>query len=96
MWEINSDETADGAQRGPQDSRTPQAGFVARAIREEDIEVLRAHERTGRPLGDAKFLAMLEQKRDRILALQKPGPQPRAEAIAKRCWPRRPSAGIEE
>ena len=45
------------------------------------------HERTGRPLGDAKFLAMLEQKRDRILALQKPGPKPRAEAIAKRRWP---------
>ena len=27
-------------------------GFLARVIREEDIKVLRAHERTGRPLGE--------------------------------------------
>ena len=42
-------------------------GFLARVIREEDIKVLRGHERTGRPLGDEEFLATLEQDLGRIL-----------------------------
>ena len=50
-------------------------GFLARAIREEDINTLRAHERTGRPLGEEEFLATLEQKLGRILRRQKPGPK---------------------
>ena len=45
-------------------------------IRDEDIKVLRAHERTGRPLGDEKFLAKLEIDLGRILRRQKPGPKP--------------------
>jgi putative transposase len=51
-------------------------GFLARVIREEDIELLRAHERTGRPLGDEEFLATLEKDLGRILKRQKPGPKP--------------------
>jgi putative transposase len=51
-------------------------GFLARVIREEDIDILRAHERTGRPLGDEKFLARLEKDLGRILRRQKPGPKP--------------------
>jgi putative transposase len=50
--------------------------FLARVIREEDIERLRAHERAGRPLGDEAFLASLEQNLGRILKRQKPGPKP--------------------
>jgi putative transposase len=50
-------------------------GFLARVIREEDIKVLRAHERTGRPLGDEEFLATLEKDLGRILRRQKPGPK---------------------
>jgi putative transposase len=50
--------------------------FLASVFREEDIEVLRAHERTGRPLGDEDFLATLEQKLGRTLRRQKPGPKP--------------------
>ena len=50
-------------------------GFLARAIREEDIKTLRAHERTGRPLGEEEFLATLEDKLGRILRRQKPGPK---------------------
>jgi putative transposase len=50
-------------------------GFLARAIREEDIKILRAHERTGRPLGEEEFLATLEQDLGRILRRQKPGPK---------------------
>jgi putative transposase len=52
-------------------------GFLARVLREEDIKVLRGHERTGRPLGDQEFLATLEQDLGRILRRQKPGPKPR-------------------
>ena len=44
--------------------------FLARAIREEDINTLRAHECTGRPLGEEEFLATLEQKLGRILRRQ--------------------------
>jgi putative transposase len=47
--------------------------FLARAIAEEDIRALRAHERTGRPLGEEEFLATLEQDLGRILRRQKPG-----------------------
>ncbi len=49
--------------------------FLARALREEDIELLRAHERTGRPLGDEEFLATLEEDLGRTLRRQKPGPK---------------------
>ena len=50
-------------------------GFLARVIREEDIKLLRAHENTGRPLGEEAFLATLEQDLGRILRRQKPGPK---------------------
>ena len=59
-------------------------GFLARVIREEDIKVLRAHERTGRPLGDEKFLARLEQRLGRILRRQKPGPKQRTRGSRTR------------
>ena len=49
--------------------------FLARAIREEGIKILRAHERTGRPLGEEEFLATVEQSLGRILRRQKPGPK---------------------
>jgi putative transposase len=49
--------------------------FLTRAVREEDLKVLRTHERTGRPLGDEAFLAALEQDLGRILRRQKPGPK---------------------
>jgi putative transposase len=50
-------------------------GFLARVIREEDIKLLRAHEQTGRPLGEEAFLAKLEEDLGRILRRQKPGPK---------------------
>jgi putative transposase len=51
--------------------------FLDRVIRDEDIELLRAHERTGRPLGDEAFLRQLEEDLGRILRRQRPGPKPR-------------------
>ena len=53
--------------------------FLTRVIREEDLKLLRAHEHTGRPLGDEAFLAFLEQNLGRILRRQKPGPKGKAE-----------------
>jgi putative transposase len=58
-------------------SAPPWRGFLARAIAEEDIKLLRAHESTGRPLGDEEFVATLEDNLSRILRRQKPGPKPR-------------------
>ena len=52
-------------------------GFRARVFCEQNLKVLRAHEQTGRPLGEEAFLATLEQKLGRILRRQKPGPKGR-------------------
>ncbi len=59
-------------------------GFLARVIREEDIELLRAHERTGRPLGDEEFVATLEHDLGRILRRLKPGPKAKQKRKLKR------------
>ncbi len=53
--------------------------FLTRVIREEDLTLLRAHEHSGRPLGDEAFLASLEQNLGRILRRQKPGPKVKRE-----------------
>ena len=45
-----------------------------------DVEAaIEAHERTGRPWGDAAFVARLETASGRTLARQKPGPKPVAK-----------------
>ena len=49
--------------------------LLTSVIRDEELKALRAHERTGRPLGDENFLALLEQNLGRILRRQKPGPK---------------------
>jgi REP-associated tyrosine transposase len=40
-----------------------------------DYELMRKHERTGRPMGKATFVENLEQTMGRILRPQKPGPK---------------------
>jgi putative transposase len=45
---------------------------------EGEHEAIRAHERTGRPLGDGRFTTHLEKRLGRKLARQKPGPKPKA------------------
>jgi len=54
--------------------------FLDGAGNEEEgaaFAAFRRHERTGRPLGDAAFIARLEAATGRPLARQKPGPKPR-------------------
>jgi REP-associated tyrosine transposase len=42
---------------------------------DRDYELMRKHERTGRPMGKATFVENLEQTMGRILRPQKPGPK---------------------
>jgi putative transposase len=50
--------------------------FLARDLDDTDRDMIRTGERTGRPLGSARFVAQLEERLDRVLARQKPGPKP--------------------
>ena len=47
--------------------------FLAAGLSETDAELLRRHERTGRPLGGDGFVARLEKALRRILHRQQPG-----------------------
>jgi len=44
-------------------------------IKTEEVELLRKHERTGRPLGDKTFIEKLEKKLGISLKKKKPGPK---------------------
>ena len=50
--------------------------FLLSGIQEGEIEELRKHERTGRPLGDEGFICLLEVALRRDLHKQKPGRKP--------------------
>ncbi|MDY6823811.1 MAG: hypothetical protein SWH68_08475 [Thermodesulfobacteriota bacterium] len=47
--------------------------FLSGAFSNEELEDIRKHSRTGRPLGSATFVAELENKLGRKLKPQKPG-----------------------
>jgi putative transposase len=49
--------------------------FLAFDVPEPEIDLLRKHERTGRPLGDDSFIEKLERLLDRRLRPEKPGPK---------------------
>jgi putative transposase len=49
--------------------------LLTSAASEEDIEMFRQHERTGRVLGDEDFQKRLEKNLGRVLRRQKPGPK---------------------
>ena len=50
--------------------------FLATGVTEEELQRLRRHECTGRPLGDAGFLRRLERRLGLVLRRLKPGPKP--------------------
>jgi putative transposase len=50
--------------------------FLHGGLSDAEHEAIRAGERTGRPLGSARFMARLEKRLGRTLARQKPGPKP--------------------
>ena len=49
--------------------------FLAGAGREAQLDEIRKHERTGRPLGTESFIERLESALNRPLKLEKPGPK---------------------
>lgn len=51
--------------------------FLAGGLDVGDVELLRHHERTGRPLGGPKFLEQLEKMLGRVLRRNKPGRKPK-------------------
>ena len=51
--------------------------FLAGGLEPDEAELLRRHERTGRPLGEAGFIEHLEKALRRVLRRQKPGRRPR-------------------
>lgn len=53
--------------------------FLRAGLEPEDLETIRAHERTGRPLGGERFVARLEARLGRRLKKAKPGPKPKAK-----------------
>lgn len=57
--------------------------FLDAGLTEDEREAIRAAERTGRPLGSARFVARLEKRLHRPLARQKPGPKPKTEETPK-------------
>ena len=54
------------------------------AASEEEIEMFRQHERTGRVLGDEEFQKRLEKNLGRVLRRQKPGPKPVSQRSSTR------------
>jgi len=57
------------------DGRRRAIGEVHRRYTRMVDQLMRAHERTGRPMGDEEFLARLEHDLARILRRLKPGPK---------------------
>ena len=53
--------------------------FLAAGMEDTEIDLLRRHERTGRPLGSNAFLRRLEKRVGRVLRPMKPGPKPKAQ-----------------
>jgi putative transposase len=49
--------------------------FLAIPVSTREVEALRRHEKTGRPLGNAKFIAQIEQRLNRVVRRGKPGPK---------------------
>jgi putative transposase len=57
----------------PLDSVGSWAKFLGLGLSDESAAIIRAHERTGRPIGGRDFVAALEAASGRVLARRKPG-----------------------
>ena len=53
------------------------AEFLSRGNESWELDMIRGHLRTGRPMGDRQFLANLERRLHRALIPRKPGPAPK-------------------
>jgi putative transposase len=50
-------------------------GYVRGHGDDQDLETMRRHERTGRPLGSQDFVRLIEDTVGRMLRPRKPGPK---------------------
>lgn len=66
--------------------------FLAGAAEEEQVNEIRKHERTGRPLGSEGFIERLETNLDRPLKRGKPGPKVKYVVPGAICPPSYPGA----
>ena len=57
--------------------KKPWKDFLSNDIHSSEIDLLKKHERTGRPLGTDSFIEKMEFLLNRKLRLQKPGPKKR-------------------
>lgn len=60
------------------------AAFLGEDLDGAMLKAIRSGERTGRPLGDGRFVKRLETRLGRTLARMKPGPKPRDSGTAAR------------
>jgi len=49
--------------------------FLSAGLKDDELDVLRLHGRTGRPLGTESFVRKLERELSRVLRPRKPGPR---------------------
>ncbi len=49
--------------------------FLQEGIEEKESQLIRRHEKTGRPLGNESFINKIENAADRVLRKKKPGPK---------------------
>ncbi len=55
-------------------------GFLSAPLKDKELEELRRHENTGRPLGSESFIRRIERLLGRVLGFRKPGPKPKVKA----------------
>jgi putative transposase len=53
--------------------------FLQEGIEEKESQLIRRHEKTGRPLGNESFINKIENAADRVLRKKKPGPKKEKE-----------------
>jgi len=53
------------------------AGFLRSRPTQEEVALIKRHERTGRPLGSDRFVRGIEKRVGRMLHRLKPGPKPK-------------------
>ena len=63
---------------------TDWAAFLGEGLDDDALAAIRAGERTGRPLGAARFVKRLERRLGRTLARRKPGPKPQDDGQGDR------------
>ncbi len=51
--------------------------FLCEGLEADEAELFRRHERTGRPLGQARFLERIEKTLGRVIRPNKRGPKPK-------------------